>query len=104
VPFIDTSKLTVVEKRQGWLGKHFNSPSMTFGHWEFTGGASIHEHCHPQEEVWEVLEGVLEVTIDGITQIAGPGMVAIVPPNARHSVKALSDGKAIVVDHPLREM
>jgi unsaturated pyranuronate lyase len=102
MPFIDTSKLTTVEKRPGWLGKHFHSPSMTFGHWEFRGGSSIHEHCHPQEEVWEILEGALEVTIDGIAQIAGPGMVAIVPANTPHSVKALSDGRAIVVDYPLR--
>jgi len=33
---------------------------------------------HPQEEVYEVTEGELEVTIDGVAQIAGPGLVAIV--------------------------
>jgi quercetin dioxygenase-like cupin family protein len=42
------------------------------------------------------------VTIDGITQIARAGLVAIVPGNVRHSVKALTDGKAIIVDCPLR--
>ncbi len=65
-------------------------------------GASIHEHFHPQEEVYEVIEGELEVTIDGVAEIARAGVVAIVPPNARHSVKALTDGRAIIVDHPLR--
>jgi quercetin dioxygenase-like cupin family protein len=35
-------------------------------------------------------------------EIARPGVVAIVPPNARHSVKALTDGRLIVVDHPAR--
>ena len=64
--------------------------------------ASIHEHFHPQEEVYEVIEGELEVTIDGATQIARAGLVAIVPSNARHSVKALTDGRAIIVDYPLR--
>jgi len=29
-------------------------------------------------------------------------MVAIAPPNARHSVRALTAGRAIVVDTPLR--
>jgi quercetin dioxygenase-like cupin family protein len=29
-------------------------------------------------------------------------MVAIVPANAPHAVKALSDGKAIVADYPVR--
>jgi quercetin dioxygenase-like cupin family protein len=42
------------------------------------------------------------VTIDGKAQIARAGVVAIVPGNARHSVKALTDGWAIIVDHPLR--
>jgi quercetin dioxygenase-like cupin family protein len=75
---------------------------MTFAHYDFVCGASIHEHSHPQEEVYEVLEGELEVTIDGMAQIARPGVVAIVPGGARHSVKALADGRAIIVDYPRR--
>ena len=35
-------------------------------------------------------------------QIARAGLVAIVPSNVRHSVKALTDGRAIIVDYPLR--
>ena len=62
---------------------------MTFGHWDFDAGSSIHEHFHPQEEVWEILEGELELTVDGAVQVAGPGMAAIVPANATHSVRAL---------------
>jgi quercetin dioxygenase-like cupin family protein len=75
---------------------------MTFAHYEFTRGASIHEHFHPQEEVYEVIEGELEVTIEGVTQIARASVVAIVPGNAHHSVKALTDGRAIIVDAPRR--
>ena len=44
----------------------------------------------------------LELTIDGVAQIARPGLVAIVPANVRHSVKALTDGRAIIVDYPAR--
>jgi quercetin dioxygenase-like cupin family protein len=29
-------------------------------------------------------------------------MAAIIPPNTPHSVVALTDGKAIVIDYPLR--
>jgi quercetin dioxygenase-like cupin family protein len=68
----------------------------------FARGSSIHEHFHPEEEVYEVIEGELEVTIDGLAQIARPGLVAIVPGNVRHSVKALTDGRAIIVDSPAR--
>jgi quercetin dioxygenase-like cupin family protein len=75
---------------------------MTFAHYDFKRGSSIHEHFHPEEEIYEVVEGELEVTIDGVAQIARPGLVAIVPANIRHSVTALTDGKLIVVDYPAR--
>lgn len=102
MPFVDISSLRVVERLPGWHGRYFHSPSMTFAHYDFVRGSSIHEHFHPQEEVYEVIEGELELTINGITQIAQPGMVAIVPSNVPHSVKALTDGRAIIVDYPLR--
>jgi quercetin dioxygenase-like cupin family protein len=49
-----------------------------------------------------VIEGEIEVTIDGVAQIARAGLVAIVPSNVRHSVQALTDGWVIIVDHPAR--
>ena len=101
--FIDTNQLPVVERKPGWRGRYFDSPSMTFAHYEFDAGSSIHEHFHPEEEVWQIVEGELEITIDGVTKRLVPGFVGIVPPNTRHSVKAISSGKAIIVDYPLRE-
>jgi len=102
MPFIDTSDLRVIERLPGWRGRYFHSEHMTFAHYDFDAGASIHEHFHSQEEVYEVIEGELELTIDGATQVAHPGLAAIVPANARHSVKALTRGRAIIVDYPLR--
>ena len=102
MPFIDTSVLKVTERLPGWYGRYFHSPSMTFAHYDFKSGSSIHEHFHPQEEVYEVIEGELELTIDGVKQVARPGLVGIVLSNVRHSVKALTDGRAIIVDYPLR--
>jgi quercetin dioxygenase-like cupin family protein len=57
---------------------------------------------HPQEEVWNVIEGKLAVTIDGVEHIATPGCAAIVPPDTPHSARALSACRAIVVDYPTR--
>jgi quercetin dioxygenase-like cupin family protein len=54
-----------------------------FAHYDFVRGSSIHEQFHPEEEVYEVIEGT-------------------VPGNVRHSVKALTDGRAIIVDYPVR--
>ena len=103
MPFIDTQALEPKEPLPGWTGRYFHSQSMTFGYYQVRAGATIHEHEHPNEEVWHVLEGELEVTIAGETRVAGPGAVALVPPNTLHFVRALSDGRAIVVDQPRRE-
>ena len=102
MPFVDTNELKIIERLPGWKGCYFHSASMTFAHYEFVAGSSIHEHFHPEEEVYEVIEGELELTIDGRPQIAKPGVVGIVPANSRHSVKALTNGRLIVVDHPAR--
>jgi quercetin dioxygenase-like cupin family protein len=102
MPFVDIRSLRVIERLPGWHGRYFHSPSMTFAHYDFERGSSIHEHFHPQEEVYEVIEGELEVTIDGLAQIARSGLVAIVPGGIPHSVKALTDGRAIIVDYPVR--
>lgn len=102
MPFVDTKSLPVIERLPGWHGRYFHSSSMTFAHYDFVRGSSIHQHFHPQEEVYEVIEGELEITIDGVSQIARAGMAAIVPSNVAHSVKALTDGRAIIVDYPLR--
>ncbi|MGB6630732.1 MAG: cupin domain-containing protein [Terriglobales bacterium] len=102
MPFIDTHSLDVIERLPGWCGRYFHSQNMTFAHYDFRRGSIIHEHFHPQEEVYEVIEGELEVTVDGMVQIVKPGLFAVVPSNVRHSVKALTDGRVIIVDHPYR--
>ena len=99
---INVSDLAVFERLPGWRGKFFHTEAMTFAHYEFDRDAAIHEHFHPEEEVYEVLEGRLELKVDGLTCIAEPGIVAVVPPGVPHSVKALTDGKVIIVDHPSR--
>jgi quercetin dioxygenase-like cupin family protein len=102
MPFLDTSRLEVVERLPGWKGRFFHTATMTFADYEFTAGSRIHEHFHPEEEVYEVIAGELEMFVDNVAQIVRPGIVAIVPSNTRHAVRALTDGRVIVVDHPAR--
>src|SRR5437870_5684905 len=52
MPFIDTSSLDVIERLPGWRGRYFHSPSMTFAHYDFVRGSSIHEH-YEQHKGWE---------------------------------------------------
>jgi len=98
--FVDTNALPVFERLPGWRGRYFDSPNMTFAHYEFDAGASIHEHFHEQEEFWQVIEGDIEITIDGARHRAYAATAGIVLSNQPHSVKAITNGRAIVIDHP----
>jgi quercetin dioxygenase-like cupin family protein len=60
-------------------------------------------NSHANEEVWHIIEGQFEVMVAGQVQIVGPGSAVVVPANTPHSVKALTDGRSIVVDYPLRD-
>ena len=102
MPIVDTDRLKVIERLPGWRGRFFHSEHMTFVHYAFDAGAAIHEHHHPEEEVYEILKGEIEIAIEGVTHRARPGLVAIVPAGVRHGVRALTDGELIVVDHPAR--
>ena len=103
VTLIKINQLSVKEPREGWSGRFFHSRNMTFAYYTVKAGAWIHEHSHPNDEIWNIIDGQLEITIAGETQVAGPQCAAIVPPDTGHSIKALTDVRAIVVDYPRRD-
>jgi len=39
--FVEIDSLPEVERKPGWRGRYFDSPSMTFAHYEFDAGSSI---------------------------------------------------------------
>lgn len=53
MPFIDTSQLEIKEPLPGWKGRFLHSDNMLIGYYTVAAGASIHEHSHSNEEVWE---------------------------------------------------
>jgi quercetin dioxygenase-like cupin family protein len=103
MPIVDTTSLDVGEPLPGWHDRYFHSDTMSFTYYDVDAGASIHEHWHDHEEVWHVIEGSLEFTVDGETLVGDKGAAAVVPANAKHRVKALTDAKVIIANHPVRE-
>jgi quercetin dioxygenase-like cupin family protein len=98
--FVEVHTLPEVERKPGWRGRYFDSPSMTFAHYEFDAGSSIHEHFHPGGSV-DVIEGELEITIGGMTRRVGAGGVGIVLP-ARPFRPGLLNPRAIGHSHRVR--
>lgn len=98
-----SGEMPVREPVPGWRGRFFSSPHITFGMWEVAEAAEpVHEHSHPEEEVWIVVSGRLAVTIAGEERVVEAGDVAFVPGGVAHRVRPLGLARAIAADHPVR--
>ena len=100
--FLAAEAMKTAEPLPGWRGRFWHSANMSFAHYRVDAGSAIHAHYHPYEEVWLVIEGELEVTVGDETRTAGPGGVAVIPPDVTHSVRALTAGVAVVTNYPVR--
>lgn len=87
----------------GFKARILHSERMTFVLWEISAGAILPEHSHPHEQVAHVHRGRFELTIDGAANVAGPGEVVVIPPNAIHSGRALTDCEILDAFSPVRE-
>ena len=87
----------------GWRGKFIRSAEMTFVYWDVPAGTVLPEHSHPHEQVAHTFEGEFEIVVDGVAQVLRPGSVSVIPPNAVHSGRALTDCRILDVFCPVRE-
>ena len=102
--FLTAAEMGLGKPLHGWTGRFFHSQNMTFALWEIAADAvPLHEHYHPQEEVWNIVEGRIAITVDGVERELGPGDAVIVPPGTRHSARALGACRVVVADWPVRE-
>ncbi len=91
------------ETFKGWQGRMIHSASMTVAYFRGKAGHPFPEHSHPHEQISNIMEGELEITIGGVTRICKAGDVAIIPPNTVHVGKAITDVFVIDVFSPVRE-
>jgi mannose-6-phosphate isomerase-like protein (cupin superfamily) len=65
----------------GWTGRFFHSENMTFAYGDITTDAApLHEHHHPQEEVWNIVAGEIAISIAGVEKVLGPATPRSSPP------------------------
>lgn len=87
----------------GWSGRFFHSDNMTFARWTIDADAQdLHEHQHPNEEVWNIVDGHVTLIVDGVEERLETGAAAVVPPNTPHSVRVTGAAEVVVTDFPVR--
>ena len=101
--FVDLKDIPQLEPVSGFKGKFVHSFNMTLVFWEIRAHSFFPEHSHVHEQLSIVTKGEFELTIDGKTMILRPGIVAVIPSNARHSGRAITDCEVTDVFSPVRE-
>ena len=99
----DISKIKQKEIIKGFNGRFFHTNNFTIAFWEIQEGSLLPEHAHIHEQTSQVIEGKLEMLIDGVTTVLEAGMIANIPSNIVHSGKALTNCKVTDVFSPTRE-
>ena len=85
------------------VARFLHTENNTIGFVEIKAGGILPEHVHHHTQTTQVIEGSLELTINGVTSIYKPGMIAVIPSNIPHSAKALTDCKVTDIFSPVRE-
>jgi quercetin dioxygenase-like cupin family protein len=88
---------------EGVAARVVTAESMTVAHVQIKAGAMLAEHKHPHEQVVNVIEGELELTVEGKPHSLTPGKVMVLPPNVPHAGRAVTDCRVVDVFHPVRE-
>jgi quercetin dioxygenase-like cupin family protein len=103
MPFLNLHELEEKELIPGFKGNFVHSENMTIAYWGIEADAVLPEHSHPHEQVANIIEGELELTVSGQMKVLRPGSVAIIPSDAVHSGRAITRCRVIDVFHPVRE-
>lgn len=103
MPFIQWDDLPERELAKGFHARMVHGEKATHSLWRIEEGSILKPHSHPHEQFTYVLEGALELTVEGDTRTLRPGEGALIPSGAHHTGKALHPCLVMDFFAPVRE-
>ena len=87
----------------GIAGYYAHGEKHTMGLVELKKGSIVPLHSHLHEQITFILEGQLDMNIEGVDYSLTNGMYHVIPSNVPHSAIAVTDCKLIDTFCPVRE-
>ena len=101
--FTDTAKIESKTLFPGFHARMVHTDGLTVAHFRIEAGCDLPLHDHPHEQLTNIIEGTLEMTVGGETRACTPGTIVTIPGNVPHSARALTDCYVIDIFRPARE-
>jgi len=103
MPLITLEALPVREIFPGVRARLVHTDRVTHSWVVLDEGAAFPTHQHPHEQVVSVLEGQLDILVDGERVELTAGQVYVIPPDAPHSGRAVTACRVLDTFAPVRE-
>ena len=103
MPLVDLESIGIREIFPGLRARIVHTERTSQSWLEIDEGATFPEHEHSHEQTVNVLDGVLELVVDGRAHRLTPGTVFVIPSGVRHSGRAVTACRVLDVFSPTRE-
>lgn len=87
----------------GFYSKLIHTDTNTINFIEVNAGCAIPRHRHVHQQCSFVLEGIFELTVDNTPHQLDKGIFAVIPADAWHSGRAITNCRLIDIFSPARE-
>ena len=103
MPHFEPESLPSLQIAKGINARVVTGDTLTVLHVVIEAGAALPEHSHHHEQIVNLVEGEMLLTVDGTDSTMKSGDVMLLPPNVVHSGRAISRCHIIDVFHPVRK-
>jgi quercetin dioxygenase-like cupin family protein len=103
MPLFEFDNIPERELMPGFHGRFVHTENNTLALWRIEEGAVAGDHNHPHEQSVMLLEGELDLTVDGEIVRMTPGKVFVIPGDLPHAAKAITSCMLMDVFYPVRE-
>jgi quercetin dioxygenase-like cupin family protein len=101
--FVHTKSIRKDELRKGVLVQELGQgTSMNVLHWNMADGSEVPLHEHVQEQFGYVIKGGFDILIGEERSVLSAGDAYFIPPNVKHSFRAIGETEAIDVFNPIK--
>ncbi|MCA1585895.1 MAG: cupin domain-containing protein [Acidobacteria bacterium] len=103
MPLLSLDAVPIREIFPGFRARIIHSARSSQSWVDIDAGASFPEHQHPHEQIVNVLDGELELNVDGESHRLTRGVVFVIPPDVPHSGRAITACQVLDLFAPVRE-